>query len=269
MLRPDGAPYVSRLSIAPVKGLALQHPDAVQLEAHGAVGDRRFVLVDPGGAIVSITRTGAWVGLVVDHDPLAERLTIRHPDGREWSDQVVLGEPVTIDAHGLRTTSGRLVEGPWSAVLSEMAASDVRLVRYDDPGAGADVEPVTVLSDASVARVAQQAGVDDVDPRRFRMLIGVGGAVAHAEDEWQGLRMLVGDALLEIGGPVPRCAAVTRHPDAGHRDLPLVKAIREYRGVRGTAIGPGVPLGVYARVIQAGRVRVGDPIVPATVTVPT
>jgi len=39
---------VARLSIAPVKGLALVHPDEVEVGRHGVAEDRLFVFVDEG-----------------------------------------------------------------------------------------------------------------------------------------------------------------------------------------------------------------------------
>ena len=44
---------VRRLAIAPVKGLALVHPEAVTLGRSGVQGDRRFYLVDPDGRLVN------------------------------------------------------------------------------------------------------------------------------------------------------------------------------------------------------------------------
>jgi uncharacterized protein YcbX len=254
---PTGA-FVSRLSTTPIKGFALDHPEEVLLEAHGAVGDRDLLAVDDEGRSTSVTRTGAWVGLHATYDRGAGRLTIRDAEGREWADDVVLGEPVTIDMFGLREVGGHVVEGPWNAMLSERAGLTVRLVRTDVPGAASDVHPVSLLADASVDHLAERAGLEEVDPRRFRMLLGIGGVGPHAEDAWAGRRVRVGEAILEIGGPVPRCAAVTRHPDRGDRDVPIVRMIRDYRGMQETELGPGVNLGVYARVVRPGRVRVGD-----------
>lgn len=37
---------VSRISVTPVKGFRLDHPDEVMLEPGGAVGSRRFWLLD-------------------------------------------------------------------------------------------------------------------------------------------------------------------------------------------------------------------------------
>ncbi len=209
-----GAPYVSYLSIAPIKSFAMQSMNQVRVEAHGAIGDREFVIVDEEGKVTSLYKTGAFAGLRADVDHTRDVLTIRDRDDGVWAGDVVLGRNVDVDHYGLRTARAKEVEGPWSAMLSDLAGEPVRLARYDAAGSGADVQPLTLLSDATVNHLAAESGVEQVDPRRFRMLMGIGGTVPHAEDEWNGRRVRIGDAVLEIGGPVPRCAAVraTRTP---------------------------------------------------------
>ena len=63
--------------------------------------------------------------------------------------------------------------------------------------------------------------------------------------------------MLEIGGPVPRCATTTRDPATGKRDLDTLREIAAYRGKRD---GKKIDFGVYAQVVRQGRVRVGDRI---------
>jgi uncharacterized protein YcbX len=159
----------------------------------------------------------------------------------------------TIDA------TGRVVEGPWEGPLSELAGHLVRLVRADRVGAGLN-EPLTLVSDASLARLAQEAGRDGVDARRFRMLFELTGCEAHEEDTWNGRHFSVGSAVVRVGGPVERCAVTTRDPDTGERDLDTLRLIKRYRGQRES--NGAILFGVYARVEQPGRVRVGDPIEP-------
>lgn len=252
---------VARLSVTPVKGMALQHPDAVELTDSGAVGDRDLFVVDAQDRLLSLHRTGAFAALVPGWDPGAGRLSITAYGGEEWAGEVERGAAVRADFYGSHAVAGHVVEGPWTAGLSALAGQPVRLVLAAEPGAGSDEHPVTLLGDASIEELARQAGVDAVDPRRFRMLVAVAGAPPHAEDGWGGRELAVGDALLRVGGPVPRCAAVTRHPDRGDRDLPVVRLLKAYRGLAPNEFGSGVNLGVYAEVLRPGTVRVGDPVV--------
>lgn len=253
---------VTRLMTAVLKGAAVDEPAELLLDASGAVGDRAFFCVDPQGNLVSITRTGALCGITATHDPGSGRLVLRAPDGAVAEGTVVLGDPVEVVHYGL-DVPGRLVEGPWSALLSERAGSPLRLLRATGPHLGSDVHPVTLLGDSSVSAVAGAAGVEALDPRRFRMTLGFDGAPPFAEDTWAGRSVRVGEAVLEVGGPVPRCAATQRDPDSGASDAPVLKALTDLRGVQPSELGErGVNLGVYARVLRGGRVRVGDAVEP-------
>ena len=91
------------------------------------------------------------------------------------------------------------------------------------------------------------------------MLIGLDGCGAHEEDSWIGRRIRVGDVVLEVGGPIDRCAATTRNPDTGEVDLDTLRAIKHYRGLRD---GRHADFGVFAAVVEPGRVRVGDAVEP-------
>jgi MOSC domain-containing protein YiiM len=66
-----------------------------------------------------------------------------------------------------------------------------------------------------------------------------------------------------MGGPVPRCAAVQRHPDDPDAKLDILRRLHRRRGVRPSEEGRTLNLGVYAEVLRPGRVSIGDPIVPA------
>jgi uncharacterized protein YcbX len=120
------------------------------------------------------------------------------------------------------------------------------------------VEPVTIVSSASVARLSREAGTD-VDARRFRSLFELDGCAEHEEDSWEGRSVRLGEALVEIGEPVIRCAVTTRDPDTGERDLDTLRLIESYRGQ-----GPDgeIWFARYGRVVEPGLVRVGDPVQP-------
>lgn len=248
---------VARISVTPVKGFALAHPEEVELTEAGVVGDRRFVLVDADGKRVRSSLT-AWPCVVrCRYDAARETLRVDFPDGSVVEGSAI-GDGVAHewDFHDGKVVAGRVVEGEWNDLLSELAGHDIRLVRPEHPRVVRD-NPVTLVSQASVARLEREAG-GFVDARRFRMLFDLAGCEAHEEDGWHGRDVRVGEAVLRVGGPVPRCAVTTRDPDTGERDLDTLRLIKGYRGVR----YQGIDFGVYARVEEPGRVRVGDPVEP-------
>jgi uncharacterized protein YcbX len=250
---------VARISISPVKGFRLAHPDEIELGADGVAENRRFFLIGPDGERLRSSLT-PWPVLVRAHyDAGTERLNMEFPDGTELEgDAAALGEPVHSKAGSLDMT-GRVLEGPWEAPLSELAGHAVRLVRTDRAGTGLN-EPVTLVSDGSLDRLAQQAGEAAIDSRRFRMLFELTGCEAHEEDTWEGHRFAVGEAVVRVGGPVDRCAVTTRDPDTGERDLDTLRLIKGYRGQRES--DGAILFGVYGSVLQPGRVRVGDAFEP-------
>jgi uncharacterized protein len=251
---------VVRISVSPVKGFRLSHPEQVLLGRDGVAGNRRFFLVGADGQRLRSSLT-AWPVLVrAEYDSEAELLRMRFPDGSE----------VEGDAHGkgaaVRSTAGtlhvtgRVVGGPWESLLSRLAGHPVRLVRADRPGAGMNA-PVTLVSDGSLGRLAEVAGRAHVDSRRFRMLFEVAECEPHEEDEWEGGLFDVGEATIRVGGPVDRCAVTTRDPETGERDLGTLRLLKEYRGQRES--DGAVLFGVYATVERPGVVRVGDPLTAA------
>ena len=248
--------HVSRLTVVPVKGLHPNHPSEVSVTPTGIVGDRQFFLVDADDKLFSAQRTGALLPLRVSYTPgYLAVADLRAP--------IELGAPVTADFYALKDVPAREVLGPWSAFFSGLAGQPVRLLQADEPNGGCDVHALTLLGDASVAELADRSALVSVDGRRFRMSIGFDGAPAHAEDGWAGSGFRVGTALLRVGGPVPRCAATTRNPDAGDADLKTLHLIKSYRGVTVGELGRGIHFGVYADVIEPGIIRVGDALDPA------
>ncbi len=251
-------PVVARLSVTPVKSLGLHHPEEVLLERCGVARNRRFYLVREDGRLLAGVHHGPLVEVRADWDESTERLRLAFPDGSVVEDNVRLGEPLSTDFWGHRV-SGRLVRGPWAGPLSAFAGRPVRLVKADEPGGGVDVEPVTLVSLESVDELARRAGRPAVDGRRFRMLVDIRGCAPHEEDSWAGRAVRVGKALVEITGPVPRCATTTRDPSTGRRDFDALRAIAAYRGRRE---GKKIDFGVYGRVLEPGRVAVGDRVEP-------
>jgi uncharacterized protein YcbX len=115
---------------------------------------------------------------------------------------------------------------------------------------------VSLVSRASLDRLAAEAGERAVDSRRFRMLLEVDGVDAHAEDGWIGRRARVGAATVRFGGNVGRCLITSREPETGIIDLATLDLLGAYRG--GCDSTEPLPFGIYGEVLDPGPVRVGD-----------
>lgn len=250
---------VSRLSTTPVRGLALNHPDRIELDEHGVLDDRRYTLLTDEGRIFDGTKFGPLVQVraALDHDP--ERLTLAFPDGEVVTGEVRLGEPIHPVIYDRRFTA-RPVIGPWADALSSHAGRTLQLIRSERLPGERDRNPVSILSDASVEELARQGNEGQpLDGRRFRMLIAVAGARPHQEDEWIGSEVGIGGAVVRVTRPDPRCVITTQDPDTGHRDFPTLHAIAAYRGLREDR---HIDFGVYAEVLKPGPVAIGDEVTP-------
>jgi uncharacterized protein len=250
---------VARISVSPVKGFRLSHPEEVELGPDGVAENRRFFLVGPDGQRLRSSATPWPVRVRAEYDAQAERLSMSFPDGTHVEGEAVqLTEPIH-STSGTIDVTGRVVEGPWEAPLSRLAGLPVRLVRADRVGSGLN-SPVTLVSQGSLARLAREATREQVDARRFRMLFELSGCEPHEEDAWEGRLCAIGAAVVRVGGPVERCAVTTRDPETGERDLDTLRLIKGYRG-RHDGNG-AIVFGVYAAVARPGTVRVGDRFEP-------
>lgn len=255
-------PSVSRISIAPVKGLALVHPDEVLLEHTGVPENRRFHLVDAQGRRYNQIRRGQLVQVQPEYDPSRRWLSLRFPDGTVAEGMVEPGEELTVDFYG-RPVTARAVEGPWSEALSRHFGLALRLVQ-SAPGDAVDRArgQVSMVSEASLEELARQAGEEEpVDGRRFRMLFQLDGCEPHEEDTWIRRHVRIGEALVRLRDDVGRCAITTQNPDSGVPDLDTLRTLARYRPRTKNESGKEhIPFGVYGEVVEPGRVTVGDPI---------
>ena len=249
-------PQVRRFSIAPVRSLGLEHPDAIDVTEVGVVEDRRFFLADDANRLVDRLVVAELVQIAAHTDPEATTLRLTFPDGRALEDDVSLGEPIETPIHG-RTGVGHIVVGPWAEALSAFCGRPITLVRCDRPAGTRSGNPTSVVSDGSLAELARQSGVDAIDARRFRMLIELEGAEPHEEDTWIGKRIAIGGAVLSVTRPDARCAITTQDPDTGVRDLDTLRTLIAYRGLRDSKYAD---FGILGDVAQPGTIRLGDEV---------
>jgi uncharacterized protein len=240
------AATVTALALAPVKGMRLMSADEVEIGPLGVSGDRALLVVGDDDQLLLSARTPRLHQVV----PRLEDgvLALRFPDGREVAETLRPGAAATTANYAGRPIAGRLVEGELAAALSEHLGRPVRLLARDADQRGADDAPVTIMSEASLAAL----GIPD--GRRFRMSITLDGVGAWDEHGWGGRKLAIGDAVLRVTEPVPRCLVTTRSPDDGRRDAPTLKRLAELRGKR------DVTFGMWCEVVAPGRVRVGDEV---------
>ncbi len=251
-------PAVAGFNVAPVKSLGLEHPAEILLEAAGVRENRRFFLIQEDGRLFRGAYHGPLVRVRPEYDAGAERLTLHFPDGSVVSADAVGGERAAGDFWG-RPVPGRVLEPGICEALSDYAGKPLRILRAAEDGIGTDsLHPVSLLGDGSLKELAGRLGDAELDPRRFRMLVELSGVEPHAEDAWQGSLLRLGEAVVRVGGPVGRCANTTYDPSTGVRDHDTLRAIHEYRG----KIDGEVCFGVYADVVESGRVSVGDAVTP-------
>jgi len=81
---------------------------------------------------------------------------------------------------------------------------------------------------------------------------------AWQEFEFLDQTLKIGDCRLRVVKRIVRCAAVNVDPETGARNLDLPHTL-------GQELGHS-DCGIYAEVVSAGMVRVGDTIAPAEVS---
>ena len=256
-----GPPRVTQLAVTAIKGFRLDHPSSVTLTAGGAVGNRDFLVVDAQGRLLSVTRSGAFLPYWSRFDAATRTLAVGRAETVVLAGPVQPGEPVRAHLFGDRYVDATRVPGPWDAFLSDLVGAPVHLLRTAEPAAGYDVHPVTLTSTASVGALGQEGDGSVLDGRRFRMLLTCDGLDPFAEDAWADREIGVGSAVLRMGGPVPRCAAVRRHPDHPDQTVAALRRIARLRGPQPSESGRTLNLGVYAAVARPGVVAVGDTLV--------
>ncbi len=252
---------VTALQVTAVKGFQVRQRSEVLITAEGIPGDRCFAVIDEHDAVLTVGGTSAFLPYWSSFDVDEGRLAIGRGDEVVLADEVVTSASLRIHYFGDRYGIGHVVAGPWADFLSDVAGQAVRLVRTSGPLGGYDVHTVTLVAEASVRALGEDADGGPLDGRRFRMTVGLEGLPAFGEDALSGATLALGSrgCSLSIGGPVKRCAAVQRHPEGSLVRLNTLKRIHDVRGTGTSELGRGLNLGVYGEVVSPGPVCVGDP----------
>lgn len=123
-------------------------------------------------------------------------------------------------------------------------------IRATPVGSFADAYPVHVLTTSSLRTMASYGG--DFDVRRFRPNILVDtGADGLVEQGWLGGTLRAGEVGLQVAIPTVRCSIPMREQPGLVADPAVARTVSRH-GER--------CLGVYADVVDAGEISVGDPV---------
>jgi uncharacterized protein len=125
---------------------------------------------------------------------------------------------------------------------------------YTPPGTYFDVFPLHVLTTGALAMMARLNRGADWDVRRFRpnILVDTGPQAAEQiEQRWIGQRVRIGRFTVKGEMPTIRCAMPMHAQSGVPRDASVLRTVvREADQC----------LGVYASVVEAGRVALGDSV---------
>lgn len=240
----------------PVKGLTAEALEEVALAAGQCLPhDRRFALAqgdspfDPAAPAWTpkfhfgcLARNASLALLHSAFDPRTGQLAIRPPEG-----PALLADT--------RTEAGR---AEIAAFLTRFLGAEARgTPRFlEAPGhnfTDIGTKAVSIIGLSSLHALEAATG-QHLDPLRFRANIYVSGSLPWAEFGLLGKEVQLGGARLRVFKRIVRCPATEVNPETAVRDADPPRALRQHFG--------HADLGVYAEVLEGGRVAVGDALEP-------
>ncbi|MDU0206398.1 MOSC domain-containing protein [Paenibacillus sp. MAH-36] len=265
-------PQVVSLWRYPVKSMMGEELNATDVTEKGIVGDRKYALIDTStGKLANAKNPQKWPNMFdyraayvePPQDPMelpAVRITF--PDGswglttdgdinQRLTDK--LNRPVEI-----AKTSSKTVDVQFEGYIPDIEGLDNKktvFTRSSPEGTFFDIDIVHLLTTASINKMRELIPESRIEVRRFRtnIVIDVPNEEGFVENSWIGKTVRLGkEVVLEITQPCIRCIMTT----LAQGDLPndpsiLRAAVKHNNGA----------FGVYAKVIQTGRVHRGDQIV--------
>ena len=229
-----GAREVGRVAALwryPVKSMAAETLEEVEVGWNGLAGDRRWAFVREG-----LTRSGfPWLTIRERADLLHHRPRLADPSRPDDS-------PVLV-----RTPTGAEHEIDDPALAAHLGGA--RLLKQDR--GVFDTMPISVLTTQSVAGLGALVGTT-FDPVRFRPNVLVEAGEPFAEDSWVGRVVRIGGMRMRIDKRDQRCVVITIDPITLERDPAVLKTLGRERETC---------LGVYGTTVERGRVAVGDAVV--------
>ncbi|MFR9796911.1 MOSC domain-containing protein [Streptomyces sp. MS06] len=269
-----GSARLQSIHVHPVKAFRALSLREAAVEPWGLAGDRRWVLVDDGGKVVTqrgqprlgqaraVLRPGGGLRLSA---PGTAPLDVPVPGS---------ADTVTVDVFGDRVEAV-LADPAAHAWAGRFLGARVRLVHLDDPATRrpldpahartgetvsfADGFPLLLTATASLtalnALIAQggQASEGPLPMDRFRPNLVVSGTAPWAEDGWT--RLAVGEVVFRVAEACARCVVTTTDQGTAARGREPLHTLARHRRVGGRLL-----FGQNLVPVSVGTVRVGDPV---------
>jgi len=262
---------LSGLNIHPVKSLRGFSVNSAEVDAMGAVGDRRFLVVDPaGGTVTRMAKVGAFIddtSLTLQIEGSPDMVVRRSPDpgARLLSVSVWKSERLMAEDCGDAAAE-------WLSLALEVECRLVRagpafnrpvlkpLALPDEVTHFADAGPFLVTSEASLDELNERIrrnGGSPVTMDRFRTNLVITGCPAFAEDTWTRIR--IGEVVFRALGPSARCIVTTTDQMTGARGVEPLRTLATFRrdALEHSHVNFGQNL---VNESKSGVIRVGDAV---------
>ena len=267
---------VAALRRYPVKSMLGEDVDASEVTRLGLARDRRLAVISRRtGKVASAKYPRLWRDLLtlsaqaLDHDVI--RITL--PGGKAvWStdpdvDTILselLDEPVTLTA--TRPPAASLDRAVPEAVLRAGISAQVpfevnEIGSGSPPGTFVDFAPLHLLTTSTLGRIAELSPYRTARLERYRPNIVIRTAAAgFTENDWLDRILRIGDELtLRVVARTPRCAVPTLAHGDLVRDAEALRVLARHNRVEPMeSLAPEPCAGVYAEVLNPGRIRTGD-----------
>lgn len=130
-------------------------------------------------------------------------------------------------------------------------AQPARIVKAGRMMSDTDYPSVSILNLASNADLGRRMAME-LSPYRWRGNLWVTGWEAWSERDLIGKDIRIGEAILHVVENIERCNATKSNPATGQIDADTLGALNDAFGHR--------DFGIYARVIQGGKIALNDGI---------
>ncbi|MGW8686141.1 MOSC domain-containing protein [Streptomyces sp. NPDC055817] len=262
------------IHIHPLKSVRGHAPREAAVEPWGLAGDRRWVLIDASGKVVT-QRQHPRLALASAETPDGDGLRMSAPGRTPLT--VPVPRPAgttTVNIFGDKVESVLADDAAhawWSAYLE----ADVRLLHLDDPATRRPIDPeyakpgetvsfadgypllLTTLSslDALNSLIAQGDHADEgpLPMDRFRPNVVVDGTAPWAEDDWS--RIAIGAVTFRITKKSGRCVVTTTNQSTSERGKEPLRTLARHR-----RFGDQLCFGTNLVPETTGTVRIGDAI---------